>query len=260
MFLVLPLASPTSPNRNETKDQKNRSNSDIQSSPSAPLSLPHSSKIDWPLIEQFLSWTPSKSSSYHCQSCNHDNIWTNVLCKCGAPSSLRPLQDLMISPWYNPEYNTQLYHVKRMDASQSPSSKFPHPTYTSYSDYFIKKYHVDNIDPDQPLVEVEPFSTAAKNYLKPRQTGNNNIQSNRAILLSAPSTTQPTVTTTSSASTTGGKGSVVCDRCNDRSGGCDECRGNYKLFLVPSLCCIHPLSYHFLWYTISCKSSFHCFI
>ncbi|PSN55294.1 hypothetical protein C0J52_01792 [Blattella germanica] len=72
----------------------------------------------------------------------------------------------VVVPWYRSTQPDQNYIVTQI-TSLTPSSPFPSNDYTSYADYYDKKYKLEIVKVDQPLLEVKAISNKI-NCLRPR--------------------------------------------------------------------------------------------
>lgn len=73
----------------------------------------------------------------------------------------------IVIPWYRPKGYMLKYVVTRVCEEQTPMSPFPSDQYSSYSDYFFKRYNQSIVDKNQKLIEVRAIS-GKNNCLLPR--------------------------------------------------------------------------------------------
>ncbi|XP_014275311.1 endoribonuclease Dicer [Halyomorpha halys] len=73
----------------------------------------------------------------------------------------------IVIPWYRPKGFMLKYVVTRVCEEQTPMSPFPSEQYSSYSDYFFKRYNQSVVNKNQKLIEVRAIS-GKNNCLLPR--------------------------------------------------------------------------------------------
>ncbi|XP_043489190.1 endoribonuclease Dcr-1 isoform X2 [Polistes fuscatus] len=75
--------------------------------------------------------------------------------------------DAVIMPWYRSQDQPQYFYVAEICTNLNPKSSFPGDDYSSFEEYYLKKYNVQIQNLDQPLLDVD-HTSARLNFLTPR--------------------------------------------------------------------------------------------
>ncbi|GFU19604.1 endoribonuclease Dicer [Nephila pilipes] len=76
-------------------------------------------------------------------------------------------QDAVVMPWYRNLDKPQFFYVAEICAYLTPKSDFPDMEYESFEAYYAKKYDINIMNHDQPLLDVD-HTSARLNLLTPR--------------------------------------------------------------------------------------------
>ncbi|VDO75067.1 unnamed protein product [Haemonchus placei] len=79
-------------------------------------------------------------------------------------------RDAVVMPWYRNIEQPVFYYVAEILENLTPSSPFPDEEYSSFNEYFIKKYNLEIYDQKQNLLDVD-FTSNRLNLLLPRAGG-----------------------------------------------------------------------------------------
>ncbi|KJH42284.1 double stranded RNA binding domain protein [Dictyocaulus viviparus] len=79
-------------------------------------------------------------------------------------------KDAVVMPWYRNLEQPVFYYVAEILENLTPSSPFPDEEYSSFNEYFIKKYNLEIYDQKQNLLDVD-FTSNRLNLLLPRAGG-----------------------------------------------------------------------------------------
>ncbi|CAJ0597978.1 unnamed protein product [Cylicocyclus nassatus] len=79
-------------------------------------------------------------------------------------------KDAVVMPWYRNLEQPVFYYVAEILENLTPSSPFPDEEYSSFNEYFIKKYNLEIYDQTQHLLDVD-FTSNRLNLLLPRAGG-----------------------------------------------------------------------------------------
>ncbi|EYC01886.1 hypothetical protein Y032_0103g3522 [Ancylostoma ceylanicum] len=79
-------------------------------------------------------------------------------------------RDAVVMPWYRNLEQPVFYYVAEILENLTPSSPFPDEEYSSFNEYFIKKYNLEIYDQTQHLLDVD-FTSNRLNLLLPRAGG-----------------------------------------------------------------------------------------
>lgn len=140
-------------------------------------------------------------------------------------------KDAVVMPWYRNMEQPAFYYVAEILTDLKPSSQFPDHNFTTFNEYFVKKYNLEIYDQDQCLLDVD-FTSNRLNLLLPRlQT-----QPRRARSLSDSSTTSSAPPTPSESRESHGP------------------HPSQRQILIPELMDIHPIS-STLWNVIAALPS-----
>ncbi|XP_063986655.1 endoribonuclease Dcr-1 [Diachasmimorpha longicaudata] len=75
--------------------------------------------------------------------------------------------DAVIMPWYRNQDQPQYLYVAEICRNLSPKSLFPGDGYSTFEEYYLKKYGIKIQNRDQPLLDVD-HTSARLNFLTPR--------------------------------------------------------------------------------------------
>ncbi|CAI4229108.1 unnamed protein product [Auanema sp. JU1783] len=75
--------------------------------------------------------------------------------------------DAVVMPWYRNIDHPVFYYVAEILNDMSPNSNFPDSEYSTFNEYFIKKYNLEIYDQEQSLLDVD-FTSNRLNLLLPR--------------------------------------------------------------------------------------------
>ncbi|XP_003706496.2 endoribonuclease Dcr-1 isoform X1 [Megachile rotundata] len=76
-------------------------------------------------------------------------------------------QDAVIMPWYRNQDQPQYFYVAEICTNLNPKSSFPGDDYSTFEEYYFKKYEIQIQNLDQPLLDVD-HTSARLNFLTPR--------------------------------------------------------------------------------------------
>ncbi|CAD6188634.1 unnamed protein product [Caenorhabditis auriculariae] len=95
-------------------------------------------------------------------------------------------KDAIVMPWYRNVDHPVFYYVAEVLHGMSPSSRFPDENYSSFNEYFIKKYAIEIYDQQQCLLDVD-FTSVRLNLLHPRVTAMKKLAREAASASASPS-------------------------------------------------------------------------
>ncbi|XP_034941920.1 endoribonuclease Dcr-1 [Chelonus insularis] len=75
--------------------------------------------------------------------------------------------DAVIMPWYRNQDQPQYFYVAEICKNLSPKSSFPGDGYSTFEEYYLKKYDIKIQNTEQPLLDVD-HTSARLNFLTPR--------------------------------------------------------------------------------------------
>ncbi|XP_046742066.1 endoribonuclease Dcr-1 isoform X3 [Diprion similis] len=75
--------------------------------------------------------------------------------------------DAVIMPWYRNKDQPQYFYVAEICANLNPRSSFPGADYSTFEEYYLKKYNIQIQNLNQPLLDVD-HTSARLNFLTPR--------------------------------------------------------------------------------------------
>ncbi|XP_076235555.1 endoribonuclease Dcr-1 [Calliopsis andreniformis] len=75
--------------------------------------------------------------------------------------------DAVIMPWYRSQDQPQYFYVAEICTNLNPKSSFPGDGYSTFEEYYLKKYGIQIQNLDQPLLDVD-HTSARLNFLTPR--------------------------------------------------------------------------------------------
>lgn len=76
-------------------------------------------------------------------------------------------KDAVVMPWYRNQDQPQYFYVAEICYHLSPESSFPGENYSTFSEYYFKKYGIEIQNKKQPLLDVD-HTSARLNFLTPR--------------------------------------------------------------------------------------------
>ncbi|KAF5270919.1 hypothetical protein FQR65_LT05386 [Abscondita terminalis] len=80
------------------------------------------------------------------------------------PSQYR---DAVVMPWYRNQDQPQYFYVAEICSNLSPESRFPGMEYSTFREYYLRKYGINIQNSDQHLLDVD-HTSARLNFLTPR--------------------------------------------------------------------------------------------
>ncbi|XP_015439626.1 PREDICTED: endoribonuclease Dcr-1 [Dufourea novaeangliae] len=75
--------------------------------------------------------------------------------------------DAVIMPWYRSQDQPQYFYVAEICSNLNPKSSFPGDDYSTFEEYYLKKYGIQIQNVVQPLLDVD-HTSARLNFLTPR--------------------------------------------------------------------------------------------
>jgi endoribonuclease Dicer len=75
--------------------------------------------------------------------------------------------DAVVMPWYRNQDQPQNFYVAEICQMITPESSFPGENYTTFREYYFKKYNIEIQNKKQPLLDVD-HTSARLNFLTPR--------------------------------------------------------------------------------------------
>lgn len=112
-------------------------------------------EVDWKflgLIQQNVNMTPQYVS---------DEDRNNQ------PFDHHRFKDAVVMPWYRNQDQPQYFYVAEICYHLTPESSFPGENYTTFREYYFKKYNIEIQNTKQPLLDVD-HTSARLNFLTPR--------------------------------------------------------------------------------------------
>lgn len=76
-------------------------------------------------------------------------------------------KDAVVMPWYRNQDQPQYFYVAEICYHLTPESSFPGENYTTFREYYFKKYNIEIQNTKQPLLDVD-HTSARLNFLTPR--------------------------------------------------------------------------------------------
>lgn len=76
-------------------------------------------------------------------------------------------KDAVVMPWYRNQDQPQYFYVAEICYHLSPNSSFPGDNYSTFKEYYFKKYNIEIQNLKQPLLDVD-HTSARLNFLTPR--------------------------------------------------------------------------------------------
>lgn len=76
-------------------------------------------------------------------------------------------KDAVVMPWYRNQDQPQYFYVAEICYHLTPESSFPGENYTTFREYYFKKYNIEIQNKKQPLLDVD-HTSARLNFLTPR--------------------------------------------------------------------------------------------
>lgn len=115
----------------------------------------HTIKVDWEFLEMIaenVNMTPQFVS---------DDI------RKGQSFDANIFKDAVVMPWYRNQDQPQYFYVAEICYHLSPNSSFPGDNYSTFKEYYFKKYGIEIQNQKQPLLDVD-HTSARLNFLTPR--------------------------------------------------------------------------------------------
>lgn len=112
-------------------------------------------EVDWTflgLIQRNISTTPQFVSDVNRKNDAFDH---------------QKFKDAVVMPWYRNQDQPQYFYVAEICYHLSPESSFPGENYTTFKEYYFKKYNIEIQNEKQPLLDVD-HTSARLNFLTPR--------------------------------------------------------------------------------------------
>ena len=75
--------------------------------------------------------------------------------------------DAVIMPWYRNQDQPQYFYVAEICTNLNPKSSFPGDGYSTFEEYYFRKYNIQIQNSNQPLLDVD-HTSARLNFLTPR--------------------------------------------------------------------------------------------
>lgn len=100
---------------------------------------------------------------------NCDQMPTDIPDEVRATEDFDPnrFKDAVVMPWYRNQDQPQYFYVAEICNYLSPESSFPGDNYTTFKEYYFKKYGITIQNSRQPLLDVD-HTSARLNFLTPR--------------------------------------------------------------------------------------------
>lgn len=76
-------------------------------------------------------------------------------------------KDAVVMPWYRNQDQPQYFYVAEICSNLNPTSTFPGSEYSTFQEYYLRKYNLDIQNADQHLLDVD-HTSARLNFLTPR--------------------------------------------------------------------------------------------
>lgn len=83
------------------------------------------------------------------------------------PFDYNKFKDAVVMPWYRNQDQPQYFYVAEICYHLTPESSFPGENYTTFREYYYKKYEIEIQNNKQPLLDVD-HTSARLNFLTPR--------------------------------------------------------------------------------------------
>ena len=83
------------------------------------------------------------------------------------PFDHNKFKDAVVMPWYRNQDQPQYFYVAEICYHLTPESSFPGENYTTFREYYFKKYNIEIQNTKQPLLDVD-HTSARLNFLTPR--------------------------------------------------------------------------------------------
>lgn len=81
--------------------------------------------------------------------------------------SREKFRDAVVMPWYRNQDQPQYFYVAEICDYLSPESSFPGDSYSTFKEYYFRKYNITIQNCSQPLLDVD-HTSARLNFLTPR--------------------------------------------------------------------------------------------
>lgn len=109
-------------------------------------------KIDW----EFLETINNQPAKFKCNDERKSKDFDET-----------EFKDAVVMPWYRNQDQPQYFYVAEICKYLSPESSFPGVNYTTFREYYFRKYGIDVQNRKQPLLDVD-HTSARLNFLTPR--------------------------------------------------------------------------------------------
>jgi endoribonuclease Dicer len=122
----------------------------------------HSIEVDWKflsMIQRSMNMTPQFISDEERKSQHFD---------------YNRFKDAVVMPWYRNQDQPQYFYVAEICYHLSPESSFPGENYSTFKEYYFKKYNIEIQNKKQPLLDVD-HTSARLNFLTPRYVNRKGI-------------------------------------------------------------------------------------
>jgi endoribonuclease Dicer len=83
-------------------------------------------------------------------------------------------KDAVVMPWYRNQDQPQYFYVAEICYHLTPESSFPGENYSTFKEYYFKKYNIEIQNKKQPLLDVD-HTSARLNFLTPRYVNRKGI-------------------------------------------------------------------------------------
>lgn len=83
------------------------------------------------------------------------------------PFDFNRFKDSVVMPWYRNQDQPQYFYVAEICNHLTPESSFPGDNYSTFAEYYHKKYGIEIQNKKQPLLDVD-HTSARLNFLTPR--------------------------------------------------------------------------------------------
>lgn len=83
------------------------------------------------------------------------------------PFDFNKFKDSVVMPWYRNQDQPQYFYVAEICSHLTPESSFPGENYSTFAEYYHRKYGIEIQNKKQPLLDVD-HTSARLNFLTPR--------------------------------------------------------------------------------------------
>lgn len=101
------------------------------------------------------------------QNANTTPQYVNAEIRKTQPFDFNTFQDSVVMPWYRNQDQPQYFYVAEICRHLTPESSFPGENYTTFAEYYHRKYGIEIQNKKQPLLDVD-HTSARLNFLTPR--------------------------------------------------------------------------------------------